>query len=97
MLIAASVEHRIGGLCQSEVEQLDTSARQHDVARLQIAIDDVLAMSGIERSRDGRAIAGDLTRRRYSLRRVLRRAFVFHLLTGNVEFAKRTLPWSRGA
>lgn len=24
-------------------------------------------------------------------------SFVFHLLTGNAEFAKRTLPWSRGA
>jgi hypothetical protein len=23
-------------------------------------------------------------------------SFVFHLLTGNSEFAKRTLPWSRG-
>ena len=24
-------------------------------------------------------------------------SFVFHLLTGNAEFAKRTLPWGRGA
>ena len=24
-------------------------------------------------------------------------AFLFHLLTGNSEFAKRTLPWGRGA
>jgi len=24
-------------------------------------------------------------------------SFLFHLLTGNVAFAKRTLPWSRGA
>jgi hypothetical protein len=24
-------------------------------------------------------------------------SFVFHLLTGNAQFAKRTLPWARGA
>jgi hypothetical protein len=24
-------------------------------------------------------------------------SFVFHLLTGNGEFARRTLPWGRGA
>ena len=24
-------------------------------------------------------------------------SFVFHLVTGNSEYAKRTLPWARGA
>ena len=53
----------IGELRETEIEQLRAAARDHDVARLQIAMDDAGAMGVLERLRDLRRQLQKLTPR----------------------------------
>ena len=59
-------------LRDAEVEQLDAGARQHDVRRLQIAMDDALAMGMVERIGDLDRVAKCLLDRKRASRQTPR-------------------------
>ena len=66
-LLTAEI-HRAPGLGQPEVEQLGARLRQHDVARLQIAVDDAGTMRAIERGCDLRCTGERLVERQCAAR-----------------------------
>jgi len=62
-------------LRQPEIQQLDAGLRQRDVVRLQVAMDDALAVRGVERVADLRGVLERLVERQWALQ-----GCAFHVL-----------------
>ncbi len=77
-LAAENAFHRRAG--QAEVQQLGAGARQHDVGRLEIAMDHAVAMRPVERIGDLGAVADDLVRRQRPARQAAGQRLAFEVL-----------------
>ena len=65
---ASAAVEPVRALRETEVEQLDAGARQHHVGRLEVAMDNALAMRGLQRISDLRADPQDVRDRNRTLR-----------------------------
>src|SRR5271169_2642070 len=67
-------------LCQSEVHQLRARLGQHDVRRLQVAMDDALLMRLLQRLRDFRSDLQNLIKGQRTFRQALSQSLAFEIL-----------------
>ena len=75
------------GFSQTEVEQLRTRLREHDVARLQIAVHDSRTMGALERFGDLRAEAQDVVNRQGAAQKAIGERLTFEQLHHQVPVA----------